>query len=294
MPHVEAPRTALPSAARTRPACSRLRPAAALLAWAAACQSPVSEPAPESRPQGPLPERAPEPLAALDKAPGVETVWEYLLARYDSNANGTIERDEYTRDNWFRLDLDGDGRLAPEEIQGRSMIPSGPVRERFLLTSFSGYLLQADDDPARFERRELAQALEAYDTSGDGAIGRDELEMLAAQRGRLGLKPDLLVQRTASGSTPWELLATRDTNADERLSLTELEALFDDLDPHDPGLPRAADGVLYLTPPPRATPGELAPDFALLPPGCAVGAAPIQLSAFRGQRPVALIFGSYT
>jgi hypothetical protein len=38
-------------------------------------------------------------------------------------------------------------------------------------------------------------------------------------------------------------------------------------------------------------PGDLAPDFSLEPRG---GGAPIILSAFRGLRPVALVFGSYT
>jgi hypothetical protein len=38
-------------------------------------------------------------------------------------------------------------------------------------------------------------------------------------------------------------------------------------------------------------PGDLAPDFTLEPPG---GGAPVSLSAFRGVRPVALVFGSYT
>ena len=38
-------------------------------------------------------------------------------------------------------------------------------------------------------------------------------------------------------------------------------------------------------------PGALAPDFTLEPRG---GGAAITLSSFRGQKPVALVFGSYT
>jgi hypothetical protein len=37
--------------------------------------------------------------------------------------------------------------------------------------------------------------------------------------------------------------------------------------------------------------GDPAPDFALAPLG---GGEPVRLSRFRGDRPVALIFGSYT
>jgi peroxiredoxin len=37
--------------------------------------------------------------------------------------------------------------------------------------------------------------------------------------------------------------------------------------------------------------GDHAPDFTLSPSD---GGLPITLSAFRGQRPVALVFGSYT
>ena len=37
--------------------------------------------------------------------------------------------------------------------------------------------------------------------------------------------------------------------------------------------------------------GEMAPDFTLAPPK---GGYPVTLSTFRGKRPVALVFGSYT
>jgi peroxiredoxin len=37
--------------------------------------------------------------------------------------------------------------------------------------------------------------------------------------------------------------------------------------------------------------GDLAPDFELADPS---GASTTRLSTFRGQRPVALVFGSYT
>jgi peroxiredoxin len=37
--------------------------------------------------------------------------------------------------------------------------------------------------------------------------------------------------------------------------------------------------------------GDAAPDFALKTPD---GAAEVQLSSFRGQKPVVLVFGSYT
>ena len=38
-------------------------------------------------------------------------------------------------------------------------------------------------------------------------------------------------------------------------------------------------------------PGDVAPDFELRDVN---GENPVRLSAFRGQRPVALVFGSYT
>lgn len=43
--------------------------------------------------------------------------------------------------------------------------------------------------------------------------------------------------------------------------------------------------------PDRLKPGDPAPDFTLVP---AAGGRGVALSEFRGQRPVVLIFGSYT
>lgn len=48
-----------------------------------------------------------------------ETVWEYLLIKYDKDADGKVTKKEYTRgdEHWKRLDKNGDGVLEATEFQ---------------------------------------------------------------------------------------------------------------------------------------------------------------------------------
>lgn len=53
--------------------------------------------------------------APEDKA---ETVWEYLVLKYDANEDGRVSQKEYTRgaEHWKRLDKDEDGFLDSKEF----------------------------------------------------------------------------------------------------------------------------------------------------------------------------------
>jgi hypothetical protein len=46
-----------------------------------------------------------------------DTVWEYLLDKYDADADGEISRKDYGGDDlhWERLDKDGDGKVVKSE-----------------------------------------------------------------------------------------------------------------------------------------------------------------------------------
>ena len=228
------------------------------------------------------------------------TAWDYVSARYDSNGDGGVERGEYDRGSFHRLDRNRDGRLdhtdfaAPED-PGDAMRAMGA--ELMVLWYF-----QDDDDPARLDRSELGRAFDAYDLGGDGFLDQEEFGCAAEERRRFGLPPksDGLRELPA-----FELLGqVIDTDADGLIAAGELDAFFalrDDGD--DLWLPGAGSA----TPPRRergptqeartkptvavAAGGEPAPDFTL---GRLDGDGEVTLSDFIDDRPVALIFGSYT
>jgi hypothetical protein len=60
-----------------------------------------------------------------DKA---ETVWEYIVLKYDSDGDQRVTRKEYTRDDehWNRLDTNADGLL--DEAEFASQVRSGERR----------------------------------------------------------------------------------------------------------------------------------------------------------------------
>jgi len=50
-----------------------------------------------------------------------DSIWTFLIEKYDADADGVITRKEYSGDDehWARLDVDGDGKLARAEVEGR-------------------------------------------------------------------------------------------------------------------------------------------------------------------------------
>jgi Ca2+-binding EF-hand superfamily protein len=237
----------------------------------------------------------------MDAQGTAETTWEYLRQRYDADGDGRVSRREYTRgdDAFARLDRDGDGVLSEVDVErrgggqrGRQRGPEAPGASPQLVLLL---YMQDDDDASRLSLAELERAIVAYDGDGDGAIGRPEFEALSEKRrARLpGERAD--PGRIASRRAAWEaMLKAIDTDGDRRLSGAELTGCFRRSDSD-------GDAILLLDdvagrgdrPERRAGPaeGEWAPDLTLRPPR---GGAPVTLSGFRGARPVALIFGSYT
>ena len=85
------------------------------------------------------------------------------------------------------------------------------------------------------------------------------------------------------------------TWAEGSVSQPELEAFFKARDSNSDGVwtmsGRRGGGGRRDPKATGAKEGTVAPDFTLKPPG---GGKAVTLSSFRGKRPVALIFGSYT
>jgi hypothetical protein len=163
-----------------------------ILTTAALCATLAAAPPagePPQAPAAPAPAPPPPPTPPMDVEGAIEDVWVYLRDKYDSDRDGRVSRQEYTRDDaaFLRLDADGDGVITEDDLTN-----SSARRER-----------RGDQRPRR--------------PPGDGGVARRPMAAPIA--------------------------------------------------------------------------GAMAPDFTLQP---LKGGEPVTLSGFRGAKPVALIFGSYT
>ena len=154
---------------------------------------------------------------------------------------------------------------------------------------------QRDDDPA-LTREELAQTFAALDADQDGVLVAGEAtSAYTTMRSMMDMDFHAM------------LVSAADDNGDGEMSEVELLQLFDRLDQdgdgaltpmsgrRDSGSRQGSEGAGDMDDggeKPPASQGLMAPDFTLRP--VSGDGDPVQLSSFRGDRPVALIFGSYT
>ena len=130
---------------------------------------------------------------------------------------------------------------------------------------------------------EIGQTFAKADANKDGVLSMAEFELLAEAAPQPG-------GRTPPAARLYRALVTAaDVDESGTVTQAELEAFFRARDSNN-------DGVWTMSGRgnPRATgakEGTVAPDFTLRPPG---SGKTVTLSSFRGKRPVALIFGSYT
>jgi hypothetical protein len=235
-------------------------------------------------------------LAPMELGQGSRSVFAYLAGKYDDDGDGRIEPEEYHRggedgertERFARLDRDGDGVLTAADL-----IPAeaNAYRARHVLAGH----FQADDDTRELRLEELEWMAGAYDADGDGAINGGEFAAGAREHRREvdDGDPSGTALAMLGDSDPWELLlAAADEDRDRRLGAGELVAFFHALTAGQDVLSLRSDeaerGALDTS---GVAPGEPAPDFTLSTPD---GGERVTLSRFRGERPVALVFGSYT
>ena len=229
---------------------------------------------------------------ALDNQ--VDSIWQYLQQKYDADGDARITEDEYARagGQFARLDRDGDGRITSQDFERRGSMREERMRAMRAQRLVAMYFQV--DGADRLTIDELQQAVAAYDTNGDRHVDADEFAAAAEERKVQPSGGDSRrLQRALRGVAPFAaLLAAVDRDGNGQLEEAELLAFFRQ---HDDG-----DGVWTLareTNPSRrdrqggAPVGEVAPDFTLRPPH---DGEVVTLSDFKGKRPVALIFGSYT
>jgi Ca2+-binding EF-hand superfamily protein len=254
----------------------------ALLSFASACES-SSVLVPRSEVEPPL----------LPDWNDEGSVWEHVASRYDADGDGAVAREEYTRDDvaFARLDRDRDGTLTEADFPDESEQMEA-LRARLANAVVERYL-QDDDDLEALTLDELFVAAEVFDLDGDELLTEEEFRTVGPDRKREIPMTDEV--RMMGNYDPWTALVDAiDEDGDGALGFAELGAYFEahDLD---------ADLVWLIEPAEASAPGlepssgprvgTLAPDFELLPPD---GGDPVRLSSFRGDRPVALVFGSAT
>ena len=179
------------------------------------------------------------------------------------------------------LDKNGEGRLQAAEFAAHSRGPDAPFMPPMMAT------LIDDGDP-------WAMLVHAADGDGDGAL--TSAELLAwfdrndtAHAGRCtaeSLRKPTMMAIMGTIARPPERAEppAGDPAADHKPDHSADHAA-------DHGAPPPGS---HASAPPEhavATPGEMAPDFTL---GTVDGHGKITLSSYRGQRPVALVFGSYS
>lgn len=213
---------------------------------------------------------------------GPEAVWKLLAERHDRNHDGVVEASEYSRgeDRFARLDRNGDGRLTADDFRAgaRRTRPGRRMPVEALMGQFLRRYVD-DDEDGRVTLQEWRLFVSDADADADGVVTADELLCNGVTR------------RTFA-----TLLATLDANRDRRLQTEELAAPFARLDRNDDGYVSGEEmrGRAPARPAERALPkaGDPAPDFEL--PLVANPKKTLRLSSYRGKKPVALIFGSYT
>jgi Ca2+-binding EF-hand superfamily protein len=204
--------------------------------------------------------------------------WKWLAAVYDRNHDGRIEPSEYGRDpaTFARLDRDHDGVITRADFD-RAVVPPPDLVLPMMLIGIAG---ERDADSVAIDR--ALEAMRKLDANGDGRIDRAEF--------------DAAVPPFMSGVDSYAtFLAGMDEDHDGLLSLPEIERWMGRRDAdHDGRLarrermvegPAPAEGFI------RRHDREKAPEFTAMPLG---GGAPVALASLVGEKPVALIFGSFT
>ncbi|MFT5052353.1 MAG: Ca2+-binding EF-hand superfamily protein [Chlamydiales bacterium] len=230
---------------------------------------------------------------------GQTSIWVYIASRYDADFDGFVQRWEYDRGAFEQLDRDQDGALTAADFESDPSPESTRMMTAMVGESLLGQYFQADDQPAALGVGELERVMRAYDTDDDGRIDAGEFGCAAGAQAAFGRTRGGGLASMLDVPDPWGgLRSAIDDDADEALGDGEIFAFFESLDEDadgelsfDPETEWTEDGspVTENTSGPAA--GLAAPDFEL---PYDRGSERVRLSSFRGDRPVALIFGSYT
>ena len=205
----------------------------------------------------------------------LDTLWKHIVAEHDKDGDGRVTTAEYVRGEvrFANYDRNKDGFLTREDF------PEGAFINEFN----ASFARQADGDRNNeVTKEEWQKLLTMLDGNGDGTFSMGELGKRM---------PPVMTSR------PSLVLLSYDQNLDGVFDVKDTDLMFGDLDQNGDGTLQTVELQRRKltwerpgTPLPKV--GEVAPDFEL-----SLAEQPerqVKLSSFRGKRPVALIFGSYT
>jgi len=208
-------------------------------------------------------------LAAASALPAQEStaqrVWDVVRQKSDANNDGQITRAEWKRGakRFERLDKNKDGVITQADfVQKRSRGRRGRPTPAFVFS-----FLMDTDKSGSVDLQEVKGWVKKHDQNKDGQITADEVT--PARAGRF-------------------VVRMLDKDESQSVSLAEFTTAFQK---------EAKNGIIKASRRGRRRPskapkvGEVAPDFTLKYKD---GVHTATLSSFKGKKPVALIFGSYT
>lgn len=214
-----------------------------------------------------------------------KTPWDLVRTTHDKDGNGEVSAEEYTRGKtrFARLDKNQDGKLTEADFASGAR---GQRRGR------------RRGDPRRMKRAMMGRLLEL--TAGE-TMERADFDAWAKRRdgdASGGLDVDELGDAIPARLRR-RVMRLLDGDDDGEVSMKELGAVYDELDTNQDGKLAASEltsgrrggrpGLRPVDEAPRA--GSVAPDFTL---PYKTGDRTETLSTYKGRKPVALIFGSYT
>ncbi len=225
-------------------------------------------------------------------------VWEFLVEKYDANSDGVITAAEYSRgaDSLASYDRNRDGVVNQNDFASQTTGGRGRARGRgrgrggrggrggMQMTQLQAYQMVArgaDSDGSRdVSLSEWQAVLEAMKANGD-VLAVPALTAMAKQPNGNRMLLRAQMQATFVGSF--------DDNGDGEVTVTELSLTFARLDKDQNNTLEWSEMGLAVVLPQK---GVVAPDFVLPYRDDVEKSA--TLSSFAGEKPVALIFGSYT
>ena len=236
---------------------------------------------------------------------GSGDIWKFLSEKYDKNGDGKITLQEYGRgeQKFAGYDRDNNGSITESDTRGGGnaqrrggggrggargggrgggRAPASTVDTDIAMTIAKN---ADDNEDGKVTRIEWGKALSTLDHDQDKVVSPEELnDIMCAALGRNNLSDRAVGRRSRH----------LDADKDGKVQLAELDKMFAKLDKNsDQSISgaelSATSGQRQMG---RAQLGQLAPDFEL--PFVKEPSKSVRLSSFKGKKPVALIFGSYT
>ncbi len=226
-----------------------------------------------------------------------EKIWSFLKEKYDKDGDGQVAKSEYDRgeEKFARYDKTKDGVLTDADFTRKSRRNNAGR----MITMVGGQVARAaDSDKSGSVTKREWQGFVAAVCHEDGSLDVDALVKKIPQQSQGGQRGQGGQRRGRRGGfrmSPAMLDRMMDFDESGAFDRADMSALFVKMDKDEDGtigkaeMPRSRTRGAQK---PVFKVGDDAPDFDL--PLQSNPQKSVKLSSFAGNKPVALIFGSYT